>query len=540
MSYLQDLTLFARQARRLLRPGGSIVLSDLHPATTTKLRWRRGFEVNGSFVDIATHSRPIAEVLRSLEMLGIECESLLEPHFGDPERELFTSAGKIEAFSAAIGCPAIYLMQLRSKRRRYYSAEKTSLQTAPKPTLVHVFGARVAFGPQETAQTNLTIEAGRIALLQSGDVPAPLKRRHNTPAVDLSGFLILPGLVNAHDHLEFALFPRLGKGEYRHFLDWATDIHQEDTSPVREHRAVSKDARLWWGGIRNVLCGVTTVCHHNPFVPEVFENDFVVRVQREFSWAHSIHLDKDLKRKQKSTPSDQPFIVHLAEGIDSKSAGEIFQLAEMESLTDRTVIVHGLGLDEKGLSLLRSAGAALIWCPTSNVFLFGRTHDRKTVESLNRLALGSDSPLTAVGDLLDEIRFAAEVVGLSADQIYSLVTTRAAQVLRLKSGEGTLRIGAQADFIAVRDIGQSPARRLAALTYREVELVVIAGQVRLASPPLLPRLPRFAKDGLHPLEIQDEVRWIRAPLERLFAETRQCLPGEIKLGGRKVRLGLPT
>ena len=36
-------------------------------------------------------------------------------------------------------------------------------------------------------------------------------------SIDLKGFLLLPGLINAHDHLEFGLFPRLGKGGYKSF-----------------------------------------------------------------------------------------------------------------------------------------------------------------------------------------------------------------------------------------------------------------------------------------------------------------------------------
>jgi hypothetical protein len=171
------------------------------------------------------------------------------------------------------------------------------------------------------------------------------------------------------------------------------------------------------------------------------------------------------------------------------------------------------------------------------VFLFGRTHDRKTLKTLPRLALGNDSPLTAAGDLLDEIRFAASTVGLPSEDVYSLVTTQAADVLRLKSGEGTLRIGALADFFAVRDTGESPAHRLAALDHRDVELVVIGGQVQLASANALARLPRLVTTGLRPLDIEGVRRWIRAPLNRLFTETRTHLPGEIRLGGRTVRHG---
>jgi cytosine/adenosine deaminase-related metal-dependent hydrolase/SAM-dependent methyltransferase len=534
-SYLEDLNAFARQARKLLRPGGRIVLTDLHPETTAALGWRRGFRVDGSSIDIATFARPIAEILRTFEILGVEAEASFEPQFGDPERALFARAGRLSAFEAAAGLPAIFILQLGVKPHRAPSRRRS----IPPRALTRLVGARIALGPRESAQANVAIEDGRIAFLKSTTARPPDRASHERRGVDLSGFLLLPGLVNAHDHLEFALFPRLGRGSYRNFVEWAGDIHHPDESPVREHRAVSKSTRLWWGGIRNLLCGVTTVCHHNPYVEGVFDSSFAVRLLRDFSWAHSVAMDHGLVQKQKASPSDQPFIIHLAEGLDEQSAAEIFRLAEQGALNEHTVIVHGLGLDEEGLSLLRSVGAALVWCPTSNVFMFGRTHDCKMLRSLPRLALGSDSPLTAAGDLLDEIRFASGTVGLGADELYSLVTTRAAEVLRLKSGEGTIRVGSLADFIAVRDDGGSPAHRLATLTYRDVEFVVIGGQVQLASAAVLARLPRLIRTGLRPLDIDGEIRWIRAPLNRLFAEARNHLPGEIKLGGRTVRHGCP-
>jgi cytosine/adenosine deaminase-related metal-dependent hydrolase/SAM-dependent methyltransferase len=535
-SYQRDLDGFSRQVRRTLRPGGRVFLTDLHPETTTALGWRRGFHVGGSFVDIATYSRSVGEILLSFEALSLELEASLEPRFGEPEREIFERAGKIGSFTAAAELPVIYILQLRLKPNRAPSRRKTT----PARTLTHLAGARIALGPQESIYANVAIEDGRIALLESKSPAAPTLGNYNKHAVDLRGFLLLPGLVNSHDHLEFALFPRLGAGGYRNYVEWANDIHRPEDSPVREHRAIGKSTRLWWGGIRNLLCGVTTVCHHNPYVEEVFDNAFAVRVVRDFSWAHSIAIDRDLVQKQKAGPPDRPFILHLAEGVDAESAAEIFHLAGQRALNDRSVVVHGLALDELGLSLLRSVNAALIWCPTSNVFLFGRTHDRKTLKTVSRLALGNDSPLTAAGDLLDEIRFAFETVGVGVDDLYTQVTAGAADVLRLKAGEGTVRIGSLADFIAVRDDGRTPAHRLASMSHRDVEFVVIGGRVQLASTAIVARLPRLVTTGLRPLDIDGEIRWIRAPLNRLFAETQTHLAGDIKLGGRTVRHGQPV
>jgi cytosine/adenosine deaminase-related metal-dependent hydrolase/SAM-dependent methyltransferase len=528
-SYLQDIAKLAEQVRRILRPGGSIFVTDLHPATVSELGWRRGFHVDGSFVDITTYSTPIGQIVSSFEAVGIHTDAVLEPQFGEPEFQTLKRAGQVEAFRAASCHPAIYILQLRLRTR---SSRRGT--TFPARRLKRLTGARAAIGAQESTLANICIEEGRIGFLGRDDMASPTHAREGKRSVDLSGFLLLPGLINAHDHLEFALFPRLGKGGYNNFVEWADDIYRPGSSTISEHRAVPKNTRLWWGGIRNLLSGVTTVCHHNPYVEELFSNGFAVRVLRDFAWAHSLPMEHDFARKRRNAQPDQPFIIHLAEGIDLQSADEIFHLVREQALDDRTVLVHGLGLDARGMSLLRSLGAGLVWCPTSNVFLFGRTHSRETIHALPSVALGSDSPLTAHGDLLDEVRFARETVGMPSEALYSLVTTSAAQVLRLKNGEGTLRIGAFADLIGVRDTGLSPADTLGAMSCHDIELVIIGGQVQLASSDVLARLPRSVTTGLRPLQIDGQVRWLRAPVNRLFSETQRHLTGEIKLGERRV------
>src|SRR5579871_2754842 len=113
-------------------------------------------------------------------------------------------------------------------------------------------GARVAFSATESSPRDLTIQDGHIHF-ESADA-----------AIDLEGFLVLPGLINAHDHLEFNLFPRLGRGPYQNASAWARDVYHPESAPVRDHRRVAKEVRLFWGGIKNLVSGVTTVCHHNP------------------------------------------------------------------------------------------------------------------------------------------------------------------------------------------------------------------------------------------------------------------------------------
>jgi cytosine/adenosine deaminase-related metal-dependent hydrolase/SAM-dependent methyltransferase len=529
-SYLDNLADFAAQARRILRPKGSIFFTDMHPATAAKFGWRRGFSIDEEHVDIATYTRPIEEILLAFERVGLQAAALLEPHFGEPEFAVFEKAGKQRALEASSGHPAIFILQLGS---RVESSQKP-LEPGSEPALESIRGARIALGAGEITSGDLRINHGRISFVGNIQETPQQSQAMKDASIDLRGFLVLPGLINAHDHLEFALFPRLGKGGYNNFTEWAEDIYLPDSSPVREQRAVPKNTRLWWGAVRNLLCGVTTVCHHNPYAAEVFDDGFSIRVLRDFGWAHSISMDNDIARKKQETLPDQPFIIHLAEGIDEKSLSEIFQLSRERVLDDRTVIVHGLGLDERGRTLLRSSGAALVWCPTSNAFLFGRTLTQDVLQEFPRLALGSDSPLTSQGDLLDEIRFAREIVGINELQLYSSVTTSAADVLRLRDGQGTLRVDALADFVCVRDTGLSPAKTLASLSWRDVELVIIGGRVHLASADVYGRMHEIFHAELQPLEIEGEIRWVRAPLSRLFSETSRHLPGEIKLGGRKM------
>lgn len=505
LSHIDNLEAFAAEIARLLRPGGSAFITDLHPGTALSLQWKRAFIADGQHVEITSIFRPLEEIVSVFGSAGLEVSALLEPSISEAERWIFEHHDRADLFEAAAANPALLMLQVT--RARASASERT----------LSVTGARMALDATESIDASLGIDGHKIAEITS---QAPAASRS---AIDLTGYLLLPGLINAHDHLDFALFPRMGRGNYRTASEWADDIYQPQESPIREQLAVPKDVRLWWGAIRNLLCGVTTVCHHNPPASALFDSEFPIHIVAETVWAHSLRFDDSVAEKYRTLSPSEMLIIHLAEGVGPECRNELAALDVAGALRERTILVHGLALEAEDMELLNQRAAGLVWCPTSNRFLFGKTLQAQLVRSVRRVALGSDSPLTGEGDLLDEIR-AAIASGISKEEAYSLVTGSSAALFHLSQGEGRIRPNSAADLIAVNDDGATPAARLAALTPHDIELSIVGGVVRLASPRLYERLPQDCRQGLELLRYGTIERWVRAPIARLMAQVAEALP----------------
>ena len=289
--------------------------------------------------------------------------------------------------------------------------------------------------------------------------------------------------------------------------------------------------RIAWGALRNLLAGVTTVCHHNPAPSQPLP----IHLAKDFGWAHSLAFAPDLAERFASTDPSHPFLLHAAEGTDSTSREELKKLDEMHLLTSRTVLIHGLALQLDDIELLNQRGGAVILCPTSNLYLFAQAPSNALSNAMQRVALGSDSPLTARGDLLDEIQYLSTQQHVAPTTLYHLVTRNPAQILGLGGSQGCIQPGVANDLVVTRDTQRSPAQTLSNLTLETVELVVVAGEVQLASPTLYRRLPHVYRAGLHRLEIAGHRRYVRAPLPELFASAESVLgAGELRLGGKEV------
>ncbi len=181
--------------------------------------------------------------------------------------------------------------------------------------------------------------------------------------VDLGGRILFPGLVNGHDHLDFSTFPPLGRPPYPNVYAWASDVDGGAGDPaVQAALAVPLPDRLFLGGIRNLLAGVTAVAHHNPYHRSLGRRGFPVRVLAKYGFAHSPGLTRNLRRTYRTTDRRIPWMVHAAEGTDARSRSELLALMEANVLRQNTVIIHGIALppEEGARGTLSAPGAAFV------------------------------------------------------------------------------------------------------------------------------------------------------------------------------------
>ncbi len=112
LSYLTDLAAFAGESARLLRPGGVIHVSDLHP-NAASYGWRRTFRAAGTVFEIETHRYTLAHLVEAMWRKGMRLEQLREWSFGPLEGAIFERAGKLDTYLQVESLPVVYWARFR-------------------------------------------------------------------------------------------------------------------------------------------------------------------------------------------------------------------------------------------------------------------------------------------------------------------------------------------------------------------------------------------------------------------------------------------
>jgi cytosine/adenosine deaminase-related metal-dependent hydrolase len=366
----------------------------------------------------------------------------------------------------------------------------------------------------------IRVKEGRIAARGSEeDLPSLTEREPGETLRRFEG-AILPGLVNAHCHLELTSLEN-GLEPGKTFPDWVRDLQGATADlklPDYRDSARAGIERLLRGGCTTVLDVGNTgealkalaagplrafACVEalgiDPAVAESrFENALSVArattqngsatdlfkpgVAPHAPYSCSVELLRSLITHQ--TSHGLPVTIHAAE---SREEAELFASASgsmqafckrifpaapehrgttpvrwLESeglLPDGVLIIHGNTLDDADIEILARRKAVVVHCPSSHDF-FG--HPRFPYEKLRArgvpVCLGTDS--LASGDSLSMLeqmrRFRENYPEVSEDEVLRMATVVAAQALGLND-VGLLKEGYRADFIVVREIDPSGA-----------------------------------------------------------------------------------
>jgi 5-methylthioadenosine/S-adenosylhomocysteine deaminase len=323
---------------------------------------------------------------------------------------------------------------------------------------------------------------------------------------------ILPGFVNAHSHLEYAVYA--GSGDGLPFAPWII-LHTERKARL-ETADMEAIARL--GAAECLRSGITTVgdasfrgaaaraCAELGLRAivylEVFGRDTEQIATRFEANADRIAGDLSVNVRLGISPHAPytcslelyqacwelglPVSTHLAEGPNEddwvvRGSGEFAPFADVLArplgtsgiralsahalLDSRVVAAHCVTVDDEEIELLAAHEVSVAHCPRSNAWLgCGIAPLRKLLDRGVTVGLGTDSPASTPSfDMFEELRaavFAARARERRADALtcaeaLELATLGSAQALRLGAEIGSLQPGKWADLTVV-DLAGSP------------------------------------------------------------------------------------
>jgi len=340
----------------------------------------------------------------------------------------------------------------------------------------------------------------------------------NTLQLHFNDALVFPGLINSHDHLDFNLFPQLGKRVYKNYTQWGAYIHQQFKSEINDVLQVPPELRIRWGIYKNLLCGVTTVVNHGE---RLTIDNALITVYEDTHDLHSTAFEKTWKLKLNNPLKRKlPVVIHTGEGTDEEATHEIDRLISWNTLHRNLIGIHAVAMTNKQASHFK----AIVWCPQSNYFLLNKTAAIHQLKHSTSIIFGTDSTLTSNWNIWDHITMARKTTLLTDEELYNSLNIEPSKIWDINTGQ--LSPEKDADIVIARRraeinifddfYGVSPANIL---------LIVHQGNIRLFEQELLPVLaPHLQGKHFSLIKINGTFKYVEGNLEELIGEIKSYLP----------------
>lgn len=323
-----------------------------------------------------------------------------------------------------------------------------------------------------------------------------------------------PGLINSHDHLALNTHSIFKKRIYNDYVEWAEDDFDDQKEEITN---IPFELRCKWGILKNIIHGFTTVLQHDKWSENL--NSKLVDVHVKPRIIHSLQFDNRWKLKA-LLPSRNKKVIHLAEGTNQEMCEEPSELLRYDMFPKKTIVVHGISLKEKEAK--RFGG--LIWCPNSNIYLYGKTAKIKELKKSLPIMFGTDSTVSSDWDLWKHINQAKELGELSEVELYNSLTEVPCKVFGLNE-KGKIEENKIADIVVSRKKENHLISSFLAQNSDDILLIIKSGEIILLDDSILEQVKSIISiEHFERIKIKQTTKFIKFPIKNLVNDIKKYYP----------------
>jgi 5-methylthioadenosine/S-adenosylhomocysteine deaminase len=317
------------------------------------------------------------------------------------------------------------------------------------------------------------------------------------PIVHVAGD-ILPGMIDLHNHPEYAIYPLLPiTRKYKDRYEWRfyDDDYQRRITHLNTLMTQAQYFDLGmevgrYGELKALVGGTTSLQGSRSTMAYSREECLVrnietspVTTRMAFSRV-DIGRDAEEWRRMAEEKTKGMMAIHLAEGVGPRMANEFEALKRSGLLGPELIAIHGVGLTPPQFREMAAAGAKLVWSPLSNFILYGQTAkiDEARRAGLN-ISIAPDWAPSGSKSILGELKVADLVNKNALNNLFSdrefveMVTTNPAAAMGWQGKLGRIAPGYLADMIVVDRTANDPYRNLINSIEENIKLVMVRGEV---------------------------------------------------------------
>jgi ubiquinone/menaquinone biosynthesis C-methylase UbiE len=113
IAHVSDINTMFHAWKRVLKPGGEILLTDFHPVVLAN-GGKRDFQANGNKIEIENRVHTIEEIIKVAASLELELIAFQERMIDETVKHFYESQNALNVYDRYQGQPIIYGMHLRN------------------------------------------------------------------------------------------------------------------------------------------------------------------------------------------------------------------------------------------------------------------------------------------------------------------------------------------------------------------------------------------------------------------------------------------